>query len=142
MIWKTLRMISIAYMAISLHGFQPPPQQRLTLAGFQSDVHPNSYHNNRKSVIPKCPDCEDIRYFPPQPPPTPTPISLVPGASLGIPLNILTLLYTTYQHHENIMTPQIMILNCLVGTYTYGMDRMMDDIEYSKISSCCIQKSK
>lgn len=142
MIWKILRILGMAYLTTNSYGFQSPPQQRLTVPGFQSDINPNSYHNNRKSVIPKCPYCEEVQYFNPQPPPPPTPISLVPGVSLGIPLNILTWLYTTYQHHENIMTPQIIILNCLVGTYTYGMDRMIDALEFDKISSCCVKKSK
>jgi hypothetical protein len=56
----------------------------------------------------------------------------IPGIFLGIPLNILTAFFT-YQHYgENIMTPQIIVLQFLIGIATYGTDKLLDAQYYDK----------
>ena len=59
-------------------------------------------------------------------------ITTLPGIMVGIPLNILTGYYT-YQHYgENIMTYKIILLQLLIGFYTYGSDSYNDALIYDK----------
>lgn len=64
-----------------------------------------------------------------QPPPTTTGVFL-PGLFLGIPLNILSAIFTYHHYHDLLLSPKIIALNCLVGFYTYGNDRIKDAIVY------------
>lgn len=66
------------------------------------------------------------------PEPEPEPFFGIPGMFVGIPLNILTYIYTSHHYHENIMTPKLIILQLLIGLYTYGNDKYNDAIEYEK----------
>jgi hypothetical protein len=54
------------------------------------------------------------------------------GVVMGLPLNILAYIFTTNHYHEPILNAKIILLNCLVGFYTYGSDRMLDAVEYEK----------
>ena len=59
-------------------------------------------------------------------------ITTLPGIMVGVPLNILTCYYT-YQHYgENIMTYKIILLQLLIGFYTYGSDSYNDALIYDK----------
>ena len=59
-------------------------------------------------------------------------ISSLPGVMVGIPLNILTSYYT-YQHYGyDIMTFNIVLLQFLIGFYTYGSDKYYDAMEYER----------
>lgn len=55
-----------------------------------------------------------------------------PGITMGIPLNILAYAFTNMHYGENILTPKIAFLLCLLGTYTYGKDKIRDAIVYSR----------
>jgi len=126
------KIITVLLITTSnIFAFQKPPQ-RITLAGFQP-YHLKTPHDG-KTVLPKCPDDDPLCILPEPPNPIPKPPKfIVPGVLLGVPLNLLTYLSAIHQHSEYIVTPQIVLLNCLIGTYTYGMDRMMDAIEYQRI---------
>jgi 1,4-dihydroxy-2-naphthoate octaprenyltransferase len=50
----------------------------------------------------------------------------IPGISLGIPLNILSYLYTRQYYGDNIIDAKLVILQFLIGIYTYGNDRLYD----------------
>lgn len=52
------------------------------------------------------------------------------GLSIGIPLNLLSFVFTYNHYQENIITWKVILLNFLVGLYTYGNDRLNDAVEY------------
>lgn len=54
------------------------------------------------------------------------------GSNLGVPLNILQLLFTTTYYHENIITNQLIFLQFALGIFTYGTDRLLDASNYLK----------
>lgn len=53
------------------------------------------------------------------------------GSELGIPLNILQYIFTNLYYHENIITPQLILMQIAIGVFTYGSDRIFDAFEYS-----------
>jgi len=76
----------------------------------------------------------------------PTPPTFLPGWIMGIPLNILSWIFVNYYYgvgSEGAMIhPKWFILNCLVGTYTYGTDRMLDAKEWEKVGDVEIKLPK
>ena len=54
------------------------------------------------------------------------------GFDIGIPLNIFQNIFTNIHYGYDITTPKLIILQFLVGYYTYGKDRYSDAIEYIK----------
>ena len=69
-----------------------------------------------------------------------SPKFILPGVVMGLPLNFLTFEFMNYYYNsDNVhLFPefaQIVTLNFLVGTYTYGMDRMVDAVEWGKITN-------
>ena len=54
------------------------------------------------------------------------PFDIIPGSGLGIPLNILQLVYTYQHYHTNIITPDLVIFQFMAGIFTYGLDRFQD----------------
>ena len=57
---------------------------------------------------------------------------LIPGLTLGIPLNILSAYYTTQHYGTNIITFKLLLLQFLLGFYVYGGDRLRDAIYYKE----------
>ena len=57
------------------------------------------------------------------------------GSNLGIPLNILQYLFTSTYYNENIITNELILLQFALGIFTYGTDRLLDAINYSKDES-------
>ena len=53
------------------------------------------------------------------------------GLDLGYPLNLITNLFTTLHYDYDITTSKIIILQFLIGYYSYGKDRYKDALEYS-----------
>ena len=54
------------------------------------------------------------------------------GFELGIPLNIFTFLYTYLHYNQNIIDINILVLNFLIGYFTYGRDRYVDALDFKK----------
>ena len=54
------------------------------------------------------------------------------GSNLGVPLNILQLVFTTTYYHENIITNELILLQFAIGIFTYGTDRLFDASNYLK----------
>lgn len=54
------------------------------------------------------------------------------GLDLGIPLNILQNVFTNLHYGYDITTSKIIILQFLIGYYTYGKDRYKDALEYNE----------
>lgn len=52
------------------------------------------------------------------------------GLDLGYPLNLITNLFTTLHYDYDITTSKIIILQFLIGYYSYGKDRYKDALEY------------
>lgn len=52
------------------------------------------------------------------------------GIDIGIPLNLIENLFTTIHYGENIVTFKQLLIQFLIGYYTYGKDRYIDAIEY------------
>ena len=57
------------------------------------------------------------------------------GSELGIPLNILQLIFTTTYYNEIIINPKLILLQFCIGVFTYGNDRYWDAIEYSNTNN-------
>ena len=58
------------------------------------------------------------------------------GLDIGIPLNIIDNVFTNLHYGEDITTPKVILLQFLIGYYTYGKDRYKDALEYyDKINS-------
>lgn len=53
------------------------------------------------------------------------------GIDIGIPLNLIENLFTTIHYGENIVTFKQLLIQFLIGYYTYGKDRYIDAIEYN-----------
>jgi hypothetical protein len=62
----------------------------------------------------------------------------IPGISLGIPLNILSYLYTRQYYGDNIIDAKLVILQFLIGIYTYGNDRLYDSKDRGNSSGITI----
>lgn len=54
------------------------------------------------------------------------PLERIPGLGLGIPLNIFQLGFTSLYYNENIITPDLVFLQFMIGVFTYGSDRFFD----------------
>jgi hypothetical protein len=52
------------------------------------------------------------------------------GLDIGIPLNIIDNVFTNLHYGEDITTPKVILLQFLIGYYTYGKDRYKDALEY------------
>lgn len=52
------------------------------------------------------------------------------GIDVGIPLNIVDNIFTNLHYGHDISTPKIILLQFLIGYYTYGKDRYKDALEY------------
>ena len=52
------------------------------------------------------------------------------GSNLGIPLNLLQYIYTTSHYGENIINNDYILLQFAIGTFTYGLDRFLDALDY------------
>jgi len=59
-------------------------------------------------------------------------ISSINGIDIGIPLNLISNVFTNLHYNQNIMTNQMILLQFLIGYYTYGKDRYKDAIEYDQ----------
>lgn len=53
------------------------------------------------------------------------------GSNLGIPLNILQLVFTTTYYNQNIVDLKLFFLQFAIGVFTYGTDRLFDAYEYN-----------
>lgn len=56
-----------------------------------------------------------------------------PGSDIGIPLNIFQNIYTNIHYGFDITTTKTVLLQFLIGYYTYGNDRFKDALDYKKI---------
>lgn len=56
--------------------------------------------------------------------------SLLNGVDIGIPLNIIDNVFTNLHYGYDITTAKVLLLQFLIGYYTYGKDRYKDSIEY------------
>ena len=52
------------------------------------------------------------------------------GSNLGIPLNLLQYIYTSSHYGENIINNDYILLQFAIGTFTYGLDRFLDALDY------------
>lgn len=52
------------------------------------------------------------------------------GFDIGIPLNIIDNVFTNLHYGYDVTTPKTVILQFLIGYYTYGKDRYKDALEY------------
>lgn len=52
------------------------------------------------------------------------------GLDIGIPLNIIDNVFTNLHYGYDITTPKVILLQFLIGYYTYGKDRYKDALEY------------
>lgn len=59
-------------------------------------------------------------------------INPINGLDMGVPLNIVQNVFTNLHYGEDIITPKMVILQFLIGYYTYGQDRYKDAIEYNE----------
>lgn len=59
-------------------------------------------------------------------------INPINGLDMGIPLNIVQNVFTNLHYGEDIITPKMIILQFLIGYYTYGKDRYKDALEYNE----------
>lgn len=57
---------------------------------------------------------------------------VVTGIDIGIPLNLISNVFTNLHYGENIMTTKMVLLQFLIGYYTYGKDRYKDALEYEE----------
>tara|TARA_Y100000389_G_scaffold200460_2_gene240970 strand:+ start:30820 stop:31662 length:843 start_codon:yes stop_codon:yes gene_type:complete len=55
------------------------------------------------------------------------------GIELGVPLNINQNIFTNLHYGYDITTPQIILLQILIGYYTYNQDRLKDAEEYQQL---------
>ena len=60
-------------------------------------------------------------------------IPILNGLDVGIPLNIIDNIFTNLHYGHDITTPKIILLQFLIGYYTYGKDRYKDALEYYDI---------
>jgi hypothetical protein len=52
------------------------------------------------------------------------------GLGVGVPLNIFSDVFSSIHYGNNILTPEIILIQFLIGYYAYGYDRLNDAIEY------------
>ena len=64
------------------------------------------------------------------------------GFSLGVPLNIITNLFTQLHYGHDITTIKLFCLQFLIGYYTYGKDRYKDALEYETHNATIIKQEK
>lgn len=64
------------------------------------------------------------------------------GLDIGIPLNIIDNVFTNLHYGYDITTVKMIVLQFLIGYYTYGKDRYKDSIEYFEDSSYMIKDKK
>ena len=57
---------------------------------------------------------------------------LLKGFEIGIPLNIISNVYTCLHYGYDITTLKLVSLQFLLGYYTYGLDRYSDALEYQE----------
>ena len=57
---------------------------------------------------------------------------LLKGFEIGIPLNIISNVYTNLHYGYDITTLKLVSLQFLLGYYTYGLDRYSDALEYQE----------
>lgn len=69
-------------------------------------------------------------------------INPLPGATLGIPLNIIQYVLTTAHYNENILNPELITLQFCLGFFTYGYDRLLDAIEYNNTQDYVSENKK
>lgn len=56
----------------------------------------------------------------------------IPGIQIGIPLTILTAIFTQQHYGVSILNWKLIILQFIIGLYTYGSDRYYDALEYKR----------
>jgi len=56
--------------------------------------------------------------------------NLFTGFDIGIPLNIFSNIFTNLHYGYDITTPKSVLIQFLLGYYTYGKDRYNDALEY------------
>ena len=54
------------------------------------------------------------------------------GLDIGIPLNIIENVFTNIHYGENIVTIKQILIQFLIGYYTYGKDRYVDALSYNE----------
>ena len=59
-------------------------------------------------------------------------VNPIVGADMGIPLNIIQNIFTTLHYGYDITTVKSVLLQILIGYYTYGGDRYKDALEYQE----------
>ena len=57
------------------------------------------------------------------------------GLDIGIPLNIIENVFTNIHYGENIVTIKQLLIQFLIGYYTYGKDRYVDAVAYNTMSN-------
>lgn len=60
----------------------------------------------------------------------PTMTMALHGVDIGIPLNIIDNIFTNLHYGYDITSPKVVLLQFLIGYYTYGKDRYKDALEY------------
>lgn len=63
-------------------------------------------------------------------PPTMNDANLFTGFDIGIPLNIFSNIFTNLHYGYDITSPKSILIQFLLGYYTYGKDRYSDALEY------------
>jgi len=56
----------------------------------------------------------------------------IPGLQIGIPLTILSTLFTQQHYGFSIINWKLIMLQFIIGLYTYGSDRYYDALEYKR----------
>ncbi len=64
------------------------------------------------------------------------------GSNLGIPLNILQLIFTTEYFNKNIINLKLIGLQFAIGIFTYGSDRLYDALDYQNNSNIILSEEK
>lgn len=64
------------------------------------------------------------------------------GSNLGIPLNILQLIFTTEYFNKNIINPELIALQFAIGIFTYGSDRLYDALDYKNNTNIILSDDK
>ena len=68
--------------------------------------------------------------------------NIINGLDLGIPLNLLTSLFTELHYGFNISGFKLLLLQCLIGYYCYGKDRYKDALQYENDNSQVVSLKK
>ena len=59
-------------------------------------------------------------------------INWINGLDVGIPLNLISNIFTNLHYGHDITTSKLLLLQFLIGYYSYGKDRYKDALEYEK----------